>query len=154
MARKSFKKGVKNVIDSIDNDKKEPKAPKPTASSSKSKTTATKSAKKAVGKNAHIVFNLGNRFIVPEVHSAMEKLNKALTQTGEFQIESDEVTELDLSYIQMIIAFHKLAESKKLRVSWKLRFTDDIIKSMQQAGLYEALLPFFDESMAEVVANG
>ena len=154
MARKSFKKGVKNVIDSIDNDRKQPKASAPKAAQPKRKPAGSKPVKKAPAKKEHNEYNLGSRFVVQESASAMEKFNEALNQTTEIDIVSDEVTELDLSFVQMILAFHELAEKKKLKLLWKLRFSDDIIKSIQSAGLYDALNPFFDESMAEVVANG
>jgi hypothetical protein len=155
MAKKSFKKGVKSVIDSIDNDKKDNTPEKKITNEPKTKTSATRQKPKPVQqKEKKQEFSLGNRFIVQEANTAMIKLKEALSNNNEVTILSDEIIELDVSFMQMIVAFDKAANAKELKVNWKLIFSDDIIKVMQHSGMCDVLKPFLDESMAEIVANG
>lgn len=152
MAKKSFKKGVKNVIDSIDNDKKKVTAKKSATRNLKANPTATPQ-KSTAPASKRDEFNLGGRFVVQEVNAAFTSLKKALATSGEIIITSDEVTEMDVSYMQMIIAFDKAAREKKLNVTWKLKFSDDIMKSLNHSGVCEVLTPFIDDSMAEIFGN-
>lgn len=155
MAKKSFKKGVKSVIDSIENDKKDNTSHTENANVTNAKTSATRQKTKPVAqKSGKQEYNLGNRFVVQEVNAAMIKLQEALSQNAEVTILSDEVVDLDVSYMQMIVAFDKAANAKGLGVNWKLRFSDDILRVMHHSGMCDVLKPFLDESMAEIVANG
>jgi hypothetical protein len=153
MAKKSFKKGVKNVIDSIDNDKKPVSEKKPAITKPKAKPAAT-ARKRNEPEQKTIEFNLGSRFVVQEVSSGMDLLKTALANRGDIVISSDVVTEMDVSYMQMILAFDKAAKEKKLNVTWQLKFSDDIMKSLNNSGICEILTPFIDDSMAEIVGNG
>lgn len=153
MARKSFKKGVKSIIDSIDNDNKKASTKKQPASKPKAKlATPKKKANESILNDYE--FNLGSRFVVQEVDSAMNTFKEVLSKSGRVLITSDEVTEMDVSYIQMIVAFEKAAKGKNLKVNWQLKFSDDIMKTMINTGLTDILKPFIDESMAEIFTNG
>jgi 2-polyprenyl-3-methyl-5-hydroxy-6-metoxy-1,4-benzoquinol methylase len=153
MARKSFKKGVKSIIDSIDNTapkqapKKDahPKATEPL----KTKAAISPKAKKSTVKK-DISFNLGSKFTVQDVHAGITTLKEALNQTGRIIISSDVVTELDVSFMQILVAFEKAAKAKSLEINWQIKFSDDLMKIMQHSGMCEVLKNIIGETKEEV----
>ncbi|PLX17626.1 MAG: hypothetical protein C0599_13390 [Salinivirgaceae bacterium] len=152
MARKSFKKGVKSVIDSIDKDTPKAAPKKATKAKPKAapKVTATKTVAPKKTATRNMVFNLGSRFVVGEVKTGMTVLNEALKQKEKISITSGMVAELDVSYAQMIIAFDKAAKAKNLDVTWHLKFSEEITKIMKNSGLCDILSPFIESSQEEV----
>ncbi|MDA3866936.1 MAG: STAS domain-containing protein [Salinivirgaceae bacterium] len=127
MAKKSFKSGVKNIIDSIDDAK--------TSTSSRNKTTKQKSS----GKPATTVsINLSDALTVQNAVALKAELNDAL-KSKKVTISSDEITEIDLSAIQLLITFEKSAAQKNIPINWQLQPSEDVRRLVRLSGLNDFL---------------
>lgn len=122
MAKKNFKKGVKNVIEPFDKQKSTNNAADNKKSSQKKQT------------NTNIV-KLSPSFLVQNVDEAKSKLSNLLQQDQPVTVTSEEVTEIDLSYIQLLIAFENAAYQKSIKVNWDLKISDEIIKLLRSIGM-------------------
>ncbi len=136
MAKKSFKKGVKNIIEPTEKETVNKTSQKRT-----NKKTAPKSKPAPAGKKQTVV-KLGSSFMVQNAGNAKQKLNEALDAKGEVEITSEEIEEIDVSYIQLLMAFDKEAEKRKRNIKWNIRFTEDTKTLLQHTGMCHILSKF------------
>ncbi len=136
MAKKSFKKGVRNIIEPANKDQNN-KSPQ----KSDNKSTARKTKPRASSRKKPVV-NLGDSFVVQNAGTAKQKLNEALKSKDEVEITSAEINEIDISFIQLLMAFDKEAEKRKMKINWNIRFAEDTKSLLQHTGMCHILSNF------------
>mgnify|MGYP006273111019 CR=1 FL=1 len=124
MARKSFKKGVKNVINSIETDKD---ARKQADGKSTSKKTDTKPQQNRI--------RLDKSLTVQNADRVKRQLEQALKSKQKVEITSEEISEVDVSVLQILITFDQAATRKKLQVAYELRFSKDMQHLLELSGM-------------------
>lgn len=117
MAKKSFKKGVKNVINS------DSKADNPQATQNTNSSTMP------------VQVDLGAAFTVQNAETARQQLNSLLQGQPEVTVKSPEVTEIDVSYIQLFVAFEKEADRKNIKVNWDIRLSEETANLLKGVGM-------------------
>ena len=124
MARKSFKKGVKKVINSIETDKD---ARKQADGKSTSKKTDTKPQQNRI--------RLDKSLTVQNADRVKRQLEQALKSKQKVEITSEEISEVDVSVLQILITFDQAATRKKLQVAYELRFSKDMQHLLELSGM-------------------
>ncbi|MFO7864754.1 MAG: STAS domain-containing protein [Salinivirgaceae bacterium] len=123
MAKKSFKSGVKNIIDSIDEQKSPTSSRKPSDKKKGSQKSAT-----------NVTITLTNALTVQNAGPLKAELTEALKRK-KVTISSEEITEIDVSSIQLLIAFEKSAVQKDVAIDWQLTPSEDVRNLVKLSGL-------------------
>jgi len=135
MAKKSFKKGVKNVIDSIDAGTEQASSPK--------KQPAAKTQKKAaLQKTKPARIKLGPAYTVQNSNELKSTLETALKSKEKIEITSVEITEIDVAFIQLLMAFDEEAKKQKRAVDYDIRLSSDVIQMLGTIGMKDAMTVF------------
>ena len=135
MAKKSFKKGVKNVIDSIDAGKEQPPSSK--------KQPAAKTQKKAASQKSNPAsIKLGPAYTVQNSNELKSTLETALNSKEKIEITSVEITEIDVAFIQLLMAFDEEVKKQKKAVDYDIRFSSDVTHMLSTIGMKDAMTAF------------
>ena len=135
MAKKSFKKGVKNVINSIETGNE--RAPE-----AKKKPTAKTQKKAATQKTNPAKIKLGPAYTVQNSNELKSTLETALKSKEKIEISSVEITEIDIAFIQLLIAFDEAAKMQKRDIEYDIRFSSDVNNMLQTIGMKDAMTVF------------
>ncbi len=135
MAKKSFKKGVKNVINSIETGNE----PAPEA---KKKPAAKTQKKAATQKTNPAKIKLGPAYTVQNSNELKSTLETALKSKEKIEISSVEITEIDIAFIQLLIAFDEAAKMQKRDIEYDIRFSSDVNHMLTTIGMKDALSAF------------
>ena len=127
MAKKSFKSGVKNIIDSIDDQK-------PSAAPQK-KVNIQKNSEKLATTST---IALPGALTVQNAVAIKAELDDAL-KGKKITISSEEITEIDVSAIQLLMAFEKIAIQKNIAIDWQIEPTEDVRNLVKLSGLNDFL---------------
>lgn len=134
MAKKNFKKGVKNVIDSIE--KVEATHQKHSDENHEEVSSNAASASKS------FIVELGGTFTVSNVKQAKTMLTEVASGHAELTIKSAPVTDVDVSFIQLLTAFDKMAVERGILVHWAIVLTSEISQLLRNTNMHRTIEPF------------
>lgn len=129
MAKKSFKKGVDSLIQPTGNNEKKEKPKKGT------KTTSPNPKTKNSGKEEEkITLDLGARLTIDNLPVFKQKIEDALSRSKSVILKSDYVEDIDLPFIQMVMATERSCEIEKKKLILELNIPDDVAQLLINSG--------------------
>lgn len=132
MAKKSFKKGVDNLIQSTGQKKEE--------------TTPAKKTRKPKAKNSQqesLIIDLGNSLTIDKVENIKQKIVQALDQYKEIKLESKMVEDIDITFLQMFVSLEKTKETKKANIIYDIKIPVNIKDLIEKSGYSRAIQHVF-----------
>lgn len=128
MAKKSFKKGIDNLIKSTGEKNEE--------------TTPAKKTTKPKAKNSQqesLTIDLGNSLTIDKVESIKQKIIQALDQYKEIKLTSKMVEDIDITFLQMFVAIEKTKDTKKANIIYNIKIPVDIKDLIEKSGYSRAI---------------
>jgi len=134
MAKKNFKKGVKNLIESIENTD--------TPHQEKLNDVKGVAEPKEVSRPQPFIVELGSIFTVSNVKHAQGMMNEVALNYDALTIKSAPVTDIDVSFIQLLVAFDKMAHERQINISWNIVLTSEITQLLRHTNMYCTIEPY------------